>query len=87
MESLIKTQIELDKANGLDVIVMEEPENHLCFSALRKMLREISAKKDESQIIITTHSSMIASGLNLNNVLWLTAGKAKSLKKVDKESV
>lgn len=85
MESLIKTQIALDKANGLDVIVMEEPENHLCFSALRKMLREISAKKDESQIIITTHSSMIASGLNLNNVLWLTAGKAKSLKKVDEE--
>lgn len=39
MESLIKTQIALDrKKSQLDVILMEEPENHLCFSNLRKML-------------------------------------------------
>ena len=36
MESFIKTQIALDRANGLDVILMEEPENHLSFSTLRK---------------------------------------------------
>lgn len=50
---------------------MEEPENHLCFSNLRKMLQEISEKQNESQIMIATHSNMIASRLNLNNVLWI----------------
>lgn len=72
MESLIKTQIALDRANGLDVILMEEPENHLSFTTLRKMLQEIADQQDNSQIIVATHNNMIASRLNLNNVLWIT---------------
>lgn len=79
MESLIKTQIALNRANGLDVILMEEPENHLSFSTLRKMLQQISDQQDNSQIIVATHSNMIASRLNLKNVLWITEGRAKSL--------
>lgn len=85
MESLIKTQIALDKGNGLDVILMEEPENHLDFSTLKKMLQEISSKQNESQIIVATHSNMIASRLNLNNVLWITENEVKSLSGVDAE--
>lgn len=84
MESLIKTQIALDKANGLDVILMEEPENHLGFTTLRKMLQEISDRQDESQIIVATHNNMIASRLNLNNVLWITEDGVQSLSGVDK---
>lgn len=83
MESLIKTQIALDKANGLDVISMEEPENHLSFSTLKKMLEKISIQQDESQIIIATHSNMIASRLNLKHVLWITSNKVQSLSSVD----
>ena len=83
MESLIKTQITLDKKNGLDVILIEEPENHLCFANLRKMLKEISKRQGTSQQIIATHSNMIASGLNLNNVLWIADDKVVSLKTVN----
>lgn len=79
MESLIKTQIALDKKSGLDVIIMEEPENHLSFTTLNKMLKEISDRQDTSQIIVATHSNMIASRLNLKNVLWITDNGAKSL--------
>lgn len=79
MESLIKTQIALDRANGLDVILMEEPENHLSFSNLRKMLQQISDQQENSQIIVATHNNMIASRLNLNNVLWITEDGVKSL--------
>ena len=84
MESLIKTEIALEKANGLDVILMEEPENHLSFTTLRKMLHEISIKQKDSQIIVATHNNMIASHLNLNNVLWITENEVKSLSGVDK---
>lgn len=83
MESLIKTEIALEKTNGLDVILMEEPENHLSFTTLRKMLREISIKQKDSQIIVATHNNMIASRLNLNNVLWITECGVKSLSEVD----
>ena len=79
MESLIKTEIALEKSNGLDVILMEEPENHLSFTTLRKMLEGISEKQKDSQIIVATHNSMIASRLNLNNVLWITETGVKSL--------
>ena len=85
MESLIKTEIALEKANGLDVILMEEPENHLSFTTLRKMLEGISEKQKDSQIIVATHNSMIASRLNLNNVLWITESGVKSLSGVDEK--
>lgn len=70
------------RANGLDVILMEEPENHLSFSTLRKMLQQISDQQENSQIIVATHNNMIASRLNLNNVLWITEDGVKSLKGV-----
>lgn len=86
MESLIKTQIALDKRKSkLDVILMEEPENHLCFASMRKMLQEISDRQSDSQILVATHSNMIASRLNLNNVLWITNGTVISLKGVDEK--
>lgn len=87
MENLIKTQIALDRHSGLDSILIEEPENHLGFSNLRKMLQEISDKQNESQIIIATHNSMIASRLNLNNILWIGAdGIVRSLASVSSET-
>lgn len=79
MESLIKTQIAFDKASALDIVLMEEPENHLCFTTMRKMLHEISANGQSSQIIITTHSNMIACTLNLSNVLWVAESATQSL--------
>lgn len=83
MENLIKTQIALDKANRLDVILMEEPENHLSFSTLRRMLQQISEQQENSQIIVATHNNMIASRLNLKNVLWITKEGVKSLNGVE----
>ncbi len=84
MESLIKTHIALDKRkSNLDVILMEEPENHLCFSNMNKMIEEIVNKKDSAQIILTTHSNMIASRLDLRNVLWIKENYAVSLANID----
>lgn len=86
MESLIKTQIALDKKKSkLDVILLEEPENHLCHINLQKMLYEISKREEESQIIVTTHNNLIASRLNLKNVIWITNTEALSLSNVDNQ--
>lgn len=85
MENLIKTQIALDRNNHVDVISIEEPESHLSISTLNKMLDEIADKRSESQIILTTHSSLIANRLNLNNVLWITKTGVRSLSKIEKD--
>ena len=85
MESLIKTEIALEKKSShLDVILMEEPENHLSYTNLLKMIKTIENKQCESQIIIATHSNMIASRLNLKNVIWITNNKTCSLMNIDK---
>ena len=44
MESLIKTRIALGRQKSkLNVILMEEPENHLSFANMHKMLNEITS--------------------------------------------
>ncbi len=86
MSSLIKTKIALDKPNNnLDVVLIEEPENHLCHTTLLKMLSEIEKWQSDSQIIITTHNNLITSRLNLKNVIWITNNEAKSLKDISKD--
>lgn len=86
MENLIKTQIALDKASShLDVILMEEPENHLSFQNMLKMIKTIENKQNDAQIIIATHSNMIASRLDLRNVIWIENSCVNSLKNVDEK--
>lgn len=82
MESLIKTEIALNSGDGFDVILMEEPENHLSFTNMQRMLQLVTGKNETSQLIIATHSSMIASRLDLRNVFWITKEKAHSLNNV-----
>ncbi len=86
MEKLLKTQIALDKARSkLDVISIEEPENHLSHTNLRKMLKNIESYKSDKQIIITTHNNLIVSGLNVQNIIWINNEKSKKLKNIDKD--
>ena len=86
MESLIKTKIALDKPNSkIELILMEEPENHLSYTNMLNMISEIDNKQNESQIILTTHSDLIASRLNLENILWIRDNDVISLKGIDEE--
>lgn len=84
-ENIIKTQIVLDKNEGkIDVLALEEPENHLSFINLKKMINKIQEQTGK-QMIITTHESMIASNLNLNNILWIKETKLESLKNISED--
>lgn len=86
MENLIKTQIALDKAKSkLDVVSIEEPENHLSYTNLRQMLKNIENYKKDKQIIITTHSNLIVSGLNINNIIWINKDKSERLRNINKD--
>lgn len=86
MESLVKTQIALNREDGLDTILIEEPENHLCFISLKQMLQQIIDHEEESQLILTTHSNMIASRLNLGNVIWIADNHYLSLSTISEET-
>lgn len=86
-ESLIKTEVALNRAKDkIDLVLLEEPENHLSHATLLKMIQQIAKKKDGKQIILTTHNSMIASRLNLDNVMWLEESEKKSLEDISSDT-
>ena len=89
VESIVKIELALSKKEGCaDVIAIEEPENHLSYSNLRRLLANIEKQNASSQIIIATHSNMIVSRLDVRNVLWISEGEPQiqTLKNVDEST-
>lgn len=76
-QCLIKTNLALahKKAKESNLILIEEPENHLSHSKLNQFIKSITAKCEDKQIIITTHSSFVANKLNLKNLILLSSTK------------
>ncbi len=65
----IKTDFALERSGeNVDVILIEEPENHLSPVNLRKLIQRVASAK-EGQLFVTTHSSMISTRLEINNLL------------------
>ncbi len=82
-QTALKIMLALErKADDSDVILIEEPENHLSFSSMSKLVSKISAKCAGKQIVITTHSAYVLNKLGIDKVLLLHAGKTTSLAKL-----
>ena len=74
-QSFLKAEFALREfTNGkdLDVVLLEEPENHLSHSYMKKMISKIQDNINNSQIFVTTHSSLITSRLGLKHAIFLT---------------
>lgn len=73
IQCFIKTEFALSRnENNIDVILLEEPENHLSHINMKKMIRNIS-KASKKQIFITTHSNMISTRLDLRKSILLNS--------------
>ena len=71
-QCFIKTEFALrNREHALDVLLLEEPENHLSHVHMRKLIERIRAS-EKKQLFIATHSSFIATRLNLRKVLILS---------------
>lgn len=65
----IKTDFALARSKeNADVILVEEPENHLSPVNLRKLI-QLLALSQNGQLFITTHNSLISTRLELQNLL------------------
>lgn len=84
VENLVKTEIALNKnKSNIDLVLIEEPENHLSHENLLKMISNIENSINEGQLIITTHNDLITSRLGLRNVIWIDGEEAKMLDMID----
>lgn len=65
----VKTDFALERAgDNVDVVLIEEPENHLSHVNLRKLITRV-ADTQNGQLFITTHNSLISTRLELKNLL------------------
>lgn len=89
-QCFIKADFILNKnnhSNPIDLVMLEEPENHLSHSNMKKLLDNIKNTASK-QIIITTHNNLIASRLDLRNSILLNSNNQNnlSLKYLDAET-
>jgi len=71
-QSILKTLLALDrKAGDTHIILIEEPENHLSYSTMNKLISMIGEKCGGKQLFITTHSTFVLNKLGLDKVIDL----------------
>lgn len=81
-QCFIKTEFALTRnadKQTIDTILLEEPENHLSHTNMKRLISKISDSHN-NQIIIATHSSLVSSRLDLRNSILLNSSSDKPLK-------
>ena len=71
-QCFIKSSFALSKrGTGHDIVLIEEPENHLSHIHMNRLIQNIT-DTSEKQVIVSTHSPLVASRLDLRNVYMLS---------------
>lgn len=72
-QCIVKTKLALShkKSQEANILLLEEPENHLSHTKLNQLIKEIKNDGDGKQIIIPTHSSFVANKLGLESLILL----------------
>ena len=72
-QCIIKTDLALShkKSKESNLLLIEEPENHLSHTKLNALINKIKTGNQDKQIIISTHSSFVANKLGLEHLIFL----------------
>lgn len=88
MQCFIKTELSLQKAqDDIDVVLIEEPESHLSYINMLKLVDSIGQARNR-QLFIATHSDLIATRLDLRNCFLINSNSnsVTSLKDVEEDT-
>lgn len=80
-QCIIKTKLALShkKTEEANILLLEEPENHLSHTKLNQLIKNIKESGDAKQIVISTHSSFVANKLGLESLILLNDRKTVKL--------
>ena len=86
-QCIVKTNLALahEKTQTANVILMEEPENHLSHSNLNVLTGLIKKKCYNKQIIVSTHSNFVANKLGLDKIILLANSKCFALNELSQD--
>jgi AAA15 family ATPase/GTPase len=80
-QSALKIMLALERqAKDANIILIEEPENHLSFTSMNMLINKIREKCAGKQIIIVTHSAYVLNKLGIEKVIFLHETKHSMLK-------
>lgn len=87
-QCIVKTKLALGhkKSKEANLILLEEPENHLSHSKLNQLIHNIKDNCGDKQILISTHSSFVANKLGLESLILLNNKKTFQLKDLTTET-
>ena len=85
-QNSVKIKLAMEKLAESHPFLIEEAENHLSFSNLNVLIKHISDKRADRQLLITTHSSFVLNKLGLESVLLFANGKTLSLKSLREDT-
>lgn len=78
-QCFIKTDFALQKnENELDIILLEEPENHLSHLNMKKLIRRIN-ESENKQLFVATHSNLISTRLDLRKAVMLNSNSSQPI--------
>ena len=87
-QCIIKTELALASRiqKNVGIILLEEPENHLSHTRLNQLLKCITERYSEKQLLISTHSSFVANKLGLKNLFLLSGLRITKLCNLSSET-
>lgn len=87
-QSILKTQLALNhkKTQNANIVLLEEPENHLSYSKLNQLISAINEHTSQKQILISTHSSFVINKLGLENLILLNDKKTTKFNNLSKDT-
>lgn len=87
-QCIIKTNLALGhkKSQEANLILLEEPENHLSHTKLNQLLRSIEDQCQDKQIIVSTHNSFVANKLGLENLIFLNEQQSSKFTDLPKDT-
>jgi len=72
-QCIIKTNLALGhkKSQEANLVLLEEPENHLSHTRLNQLLKNIKEECINKQVVVSTHSSFVANKLGIENLIFI----------------
>ena len=78
-QNSIKIKLAIEAAHACEIILMEEPENHLSHANLNRLIGHVTDKSAGKQLIVTTHNSLVLNKLGVEHILMFNGETAITL--------
>jgi len=87
-QCIVKTKLALGhkKSKEANIILLEEPENHLSHTKLNELIQSIKENLGDKQILISTHSSFVSNKLGLDSLVLLNESKTVKMQDLNPDT-